>query len=160
PGHQPEADILLYVHPGKQAALLEHHGVGDGPAGGIDIDGAAGGAIEASEDAQQRGLSAPARSDDAAEFARRDGEIDAVKRDDALPPLAVHLAQASNGDLRTAPVWRHQQILLGARASRPRSGWSAATFKLGVLVGGNVRPELLDRMIRVAHVNQALDRKP
>src|SRR5215468_6817878 len=45
-GHQSEADVCLDVHPGKQPALLEHHRVGDRPAFGVDIDRAAGGAIE------------------------------------------------------------------------------------------------------------------
>ena len=50
--HQPEADIGLDAHPGKQAALLEHHGVLDRPAAGFDGEGACALVVESGKDAQ------------------------------------------------------------------------------------------------------------
>src|SRR6202041_1785404 len=73
------------------------------PAGGVDIERAARGAVEAGENAQQGRLAAAARPDDADEFTRRDGEIDAVERPDALRPAAVFLAQPTDPDRRTPP---------------------------------------------------------
>src|SRR5262249_5784710 len=99
--------VFLDIHPRKQPALLEHHGVGHRPAFSIDIDAAAGGAIESCQNAQQRRLPAAAWPDDAAEFARSNREIDAVKRNDALPPLAVVLAQAWARHRCAAPVLYH-----------------------------------------------------
>src|ERR1700712_5628054 len=77
-GVEPEADVGLDVHPGKQAALLEHHRVLDRPASGIDLDAAGGLPIKACEDAKQRGLPAAARPDNAEKFPGRDAKVDMV----------------------------------------------------------------------------------
>src|SRR5260370_20517056 len=108
-GHQSEADVFLDVHPRNQSALQNHHGVGDGQAFGIDIEGAAVGTIESGQNAQQRRFPATARPDDATEFTRSDREIDAVKRNDALSAVAVLLAQTCNSDRSAAPLFHQRQ---------------------------------------------------
>ena len=109
-GHQAEADIGLDVHPGKQAALLEHHRVLDRPAGRLDLDGAAGLAIQAGEDAQQGRLAATARADDAQELPRRDRQADVIDRDD--PRLAGDelLVQRDDLDRGAAPLREHSVL--------------------------------------------------
>src|SRR6516165_8765595 len=57
--HEAEADIGFDAHPGKQAALLEHHGVLDRPARRLDLDRAAGLGGEPRKDAQQRRFPTP-----------------------------------------------------------------------------------------------------
>src|SRR6185295_16268697 len=101
--HQTEADIGLDAHPGKQAALLEHHGVLDRPAAGLDREAACALVVEPCEDAQQRRLAAARRADDAQELARRDGEVDGVERHHPALAADIFLAQASNLDRGTAP---------------------------------------------------------
>ena len=68
--HQPEADIRLHVHPGEQPALLEHHRVltAKPPASTVIVPPDL--RVEAGKDAQQGGLAAAARADDADELAR------------------------------------------------------------------------------------------
>ena len=108
--HQAEADIGLHAHPGKQAALLEHHRVLDRPARGLDLDGAAGLFRQPREDPQQRRLPAARRTDDADELARRDVQIDVVERHHAA--LAAHelLAQSDDVDRRPAPLNGHSNF--------------------------------------------------
>ena len=50
-GHQTEAHVGLDPHPGKEPAVLKHHGVLDRPALGLDLDGAGTLPVEAGEDA-------------------------------------------------------------------------------------------------------------
>src|SRR5262249_35852241 len=106
-GVEPEAHVGLDVHPGKQAALLEHHCVLDRPAAGLDLDGAAGEIIETGEDAQQRRFPAAARPDDAEKLARRDPQVDVVEREPAALPALILLAHAGNIDRRAPPLDGH-----------------------------------------------------
>ena len=99
--NQAEADISLHAHPGKQAALLEHHRVLDRPARGLDLDGAAGLFRQPREDPQQRRLPAARRTDDTDELARRDVQIDVVERHHAA--LAAHELLAQSDECRPPP---------------------------------------------------------
>ena len=105
---QAEADILLDAHPGKQAGVLEHHGVRHRPAGRLDVEATARLAVEAGEDAQQGRLAAAARPDDAEEFARRHVQVDVVERDNGVGAVAVNLAQLRDLDRRAAPLNAHR----------------------------------------------------
>jgi hypothetical protein len=105
--HEAEADIGLDAHPGKQAALLEHHGVLDRPARRLDLDRAAGLGGEPRKDAQQGRFPATRGADDTDEFARRDAQRDVVECDHAIRTARVLLAQSDDVDRRAAPLDGH-----------------------------------------------------
>ena len=115
-GHQAEAHIGLDVHPGEQAAFLEHHGILDRPALRRHLDGAAGLPVESRQNAQQRRLAAAARPHDAHELAGRDREIDIGERHHGAGVATVLLAQAHNLDRSAAPLHVHVSPASSARA--------------------------------------------
>src|SRR6185437_202467 len=129
--HQSEADILLDRHPGKEAAVLEHHRVLDPPAGAVDQDGAGALLLEAGENAQQGRLAAARRPDDAEEFAGLDLQIDRLNRLDAPARGLEDFAQAGDLDLRSlARGFRRHDCLASAHFFTRGSAPSISTKQI------------------------------
>src|SRR3954453_10754013 len=75
---QAEGDVLAHRQPGKQRVGLEHHaaiGAGAGHLASIEHHTSAGRAIEAGDDAKQRGLAAAGRAEDGDEVVVADHKI-------------------------------------------------------------------------------------
>src|SRR5690606_29010039 len=106
---QAELDVFDGVTPGQQLGMLEHHAAVITAAGhglAADLNGAAGGVIEAHDDAQHRGLAAAAGAGDGDDFAALDLEAGMAKSvDDGV--LAAYgycevLIDVRHADLRHA----------------------------------------------------------
>src|SRR5262249_24098304 len=97
-----------------------HHGVLDREAFRRDADGAARLRVEPRKDAQQRGLAAAARADDADELAGLDRQVDVIERDDARASAAVFAAQPLDGDRRAAPL-HYACLVIPAERSEGRN---------------------------------------
>ncbi len=126
--------------PGQQPVLLEDSR--DAPAEGVkigvrafvaDVNGAFGGGLQPDHQVEKRRLAAARLPDDRNDFARRNGEIEPVNRDDRLAGgrLPEHLAQPGHAD-RRRPVHgcchaRHRSRRVSIRATMPSSRNSSAT---------------------------------
>ena len=107
---QAERDVLRHREPRKQVELLEHHGARrrrllHAPA--RHEHGALGRGLEAMQDAQQRGLAAPARADDRDELAGADFEANVAQRHHVVAPAVAREYLAQTRNLQHAP----QQLL-------------------------------------------------
>src|SRR5207249_5177820 len=101
---QAVGDVLGDGVPGKERVLLEDDralpaGLGDQLATHAEL--AAGGALEARQEVEQRGLAAPARADDGEELVVLDLEAHLVQGEDGLAlDRDVDLADVLDADLR------------------------------------------------------------
>ena len=80
---QAEGDVLAHGQPGKQRVGLEHHaavGARAGHLASVEHHASAGRAIEAGDDAQQRGLAAAGRAEDGDEVVVADREVGRLQR--------------------------------------------------------------------------------
>jgi hypothetical protein len=87
---QRQGGVAEHVPPGQQVRVLKH--VRDARRA-REVHGAAGRSIQSRDHAQQRGLAAAGGAEDGDEFARRDGEVDRLDRDDAAVEGASDGAQ-------------------------------------------------------------------
>ncbi len=123
--HQAKADIGLDAHPGKQAAFLEHHGIGDLPARRLDLDAAARLGVEPGQDAQQGRLAAAGRAHDAEEFAGRDPQRDVVERQHVAGTARIFFPQADDVDRGAAPFNGHARSPGRVARHRQPASWLA-----------------------------------
>ena len=89
---QAEGDVLRHREPRKQVELLEHHGARRRRllhALARHEHGALGRGLEAMQDAQQRGLAAPARADDGDELAGADFEANVAQHHQVVAPASA-----------------------------------------------------------------------
>ena len=132
---EPVGNIVGDIHPGKQAVLLEDHGVHRARVADLlrDIDRAARRAIEPGDDAQRRRLAAAARAHDADEFALADRQRKIVESDTFLTVCDEGLLQMGEDDLR-ARRWRFgvDRLCRDHRSATRPSVASAASSGIGI----------------------------
>ena len=94
PDPEPELDIALGRHVGKEAVRLEDHahpalvGLDAGDVAAVDEHPARGRPVESGDDAERCRLAATGRAEERKELASLDREVDAVERND-LPEDAT-----------------------------------------------------------------------
>src|SRR5690606_31067741 len=80
-----EGDVLAHREPREERVLLEHHrGLRPTRLGAPDLDRARRRLVETGDEAQERRLPAPGRTDDRDELLLRDLERDALERGDLV----------------------------------------------------------------------------